>query len=367
MNTLRLLRLGVLGVLGCCAAAAVDRYLPAPTFCQTGSGCEAVRQGQFGAALGALLPALGLVAYSFIYWGSMRPGALRRAALLLATAGGLGGGSLLLFQWLGVGVFCPLCVVTDGLAVLTGLVGVLALRKATQGVAAPTTWPLPAWGALYAFALLAPPAVALSKPSPLPEYVRRLHVPGKINVVEVSDFQCPHCRRLHGPLSDVIAPHGDRVHFVRLPYPLPGHRHGRGAALMYLCAQQLGRGEAAADALFRADLAKMGPEQLARTVGIPPQALATCLADPETTAGLESAMKAVAQGGFRGLPTVYIGHQTLLGYDHSAGKAPYEAAIAGVAEGKGTTYAPWPWLALGAVMLWLVTASARTARRQRTA
>lgn len=370
MNTLRWLRLSVLCVLACSAAAAVDRYLAAATFCDVGSSCERVQQGQVGQLLAAALPAVGLVLYGVVFWGSLRDH-WRRVALWLSVLGGVGGAGLLLYQWLYVGALCRLCVGADGFALVSAALGTLSLwrlqRSAGNGAPGPTAWPVPAWGALFTFAVLGPPAYAVSRPAPVPAFVQALQVPGKATVVEVSDFQCPHCRQLHASLKQAIATVADQVHFVRVPYPLPGHSYARGAALIYLCARAQGLGEAAAHLLFTTDLSQITAASAAASLGLPSKALQACVAAPHTEAELQRGIERVQQASVKGLPTVYIGDEALLGFDSAAGATPYKDAVGRVTAGAQSTYAPWPWLALGALMLALVSMSSRTKARRKPA
>jgi protein-disulfide isomerase len=69
-----------------------------------------------------------------------------------------------------------------------------------------------------------------------------------------SDFQCPHCARLHfGALKEAL---GDcvasgRVRIVYRDYPLPQHQFARKAAQYADAAARIGRYERICDALFR--------------------------------------------------------------------------------------------------------------------
>ena len=45
----------------------------------------------------------------------------------------------------------------------------------------------------------------------------------KVSIVEVSDFQCPHCRRAEGTMKEVMKTYGDRVKLVWRHFPLAIH------------------------------------------------------------------------------------------------------------------------------------------------
>src|SRR6185503_6117111 len=87
--------------------------------------------------------------------------------------------------------------------------------------------------------------------------VRAVYEPGKINVVEFADFECPYCRALHPVLKRVIQDYpADRVHFVRKHVPLEMHELARPAARAAVCTEEQGKGEAMADALVQAELSE---------------------------------------------------------------------------------------------------------------
>lgn len=69
-----------------------------------------------------------------------------------------------------------------------------------------------------------------------------------------SDFQCPHCARLHfgaikEALGDCVA--SGKVRIVYHDYPLSQHPYARKAALYADAAARIGRYERICDALFR--------------------------------------------------------------------------------------------------------------------
>jgi protein-disulfide isomerase len=69
-----------------------------------------------------------------------------------------------------------------------------------------------------------------------------------------SDFECPHCARLHfgalkEALNDCVA--SGKVHIIYRDYPLPQHQYARKAAQFAGAAARIGRYERICDALFR--------------------------------------------------------------------------------------------------------------------
>jgi protein-disulfide isomerase len=209
----------------------------------------------------------------------------------------------------------------------------------------------------------APLAYARARPNVTPAYVAELARAGKINVVEFSDFECPHCRAMHPVLTRALAPHGDRVHFVRKVYPLPGHAHGQAAARAYMCAQEQGRGEPMADALFAAaDVSAPACSRHAARIGLDLARFEGCTRDPATQQQLMRQIDSIRRSGMRGLPTVWIGDEVIEGFDPDAGAAPYSAALERAGRGQRTRSAARPWLVLAALV---AAALLPAVRRQR--
>jgi protein-disulfide isomerase len=103
-----------------------------------------------------------------------------------------------------------------------------------------------------------------------------------VTIVEFVDFQCPHCRRLHDELSDVLSSHGDRVRVVRKHVPLPNHAMADGA--------------------------------VARTLGLDMDAYRSCVTSPAVAERIEWDLAAAKDAGVRGLPTFFIGNERFEGY-----------------------------------------------------
>ncbi len=360
------LRLCCLVALACSSAAAIERYGAVHAFCAQGSGCDAVQRSGLGQSLGVALPALGLLGFALVLAATLaqRPSA-RLFAVAAAISSGVAGATLLLLQGLVIGAFCRVCVGADAAALGAGLFALPLLRGRER-------WPAPRagsralWGAALLLAAGIPAAFARATPAPpLPAYVRAASVAGKLNVVEVSDFECPYCRAMHPALMRALAPYRDRVNFVRITFPLPLHRHAREAAHAYLCAQDQGHGEAMADRLFAApDLSAPATQRYAAALGLDAAAFARCLGDPATDARIERQMAAVRRAGFRGLPLVFIGTRSLLGFDASRGSQPYADALA-QADNRAGAPSRWaPWALLAALEALLVVPALRARARE---
>jgi protein-disulfide isomerase len=94
---------------------------------------------------------------------------------------------------------------------------------------------------------------AIEEPEPpVPEQVKAYWVDGALTMVEVTDFDCPHCRRAE-PLIGAFRREHPELRFVRLAAPMPAHAHARPAARAFLAAQAQGAGEDMAALLLTAE------------------------------------------------------------------------------------------------------------------
>jgi uncharacterized membrane protein/predicted DsbA family dithiol-disulfide isomerase len=349
------LRVLCLGALAFSSAALVDGAR-GHAFCAHGSGCDAVRQSALGQLLGPQLPWLGVLGFSAVLLASLfGRSAWQRMVLAFAVTAGLAGLALLALQLFAIGALCPLCLGADLAAMAAGGVGLALLRRRDLRPPEHTRDTRLAWLAALFFALAAPWLWARARPEPAPAFVRALQVPGVVTVVELSDFECPYCRALHPVLDELLARHGRRVRLVRMSIPLPGHPHARDAARAYYCAQAQGRGDAMADVLFSSSQLQAAEIAVyARSIGLAPARFAQCVADPAIDRRIDGDIAKVTAAGFDGLPSVWIGQTRILGFDRSAGEAPYAAALERALHGPGPwQHAPWLVLALAAlVMCW---------------
>ncbi len=329
VRALLLLRAAVLVALLGSAALTIDYLSPVPSFCGASSGCGTVQHSGWG-YLGAAripLPALGVVGFTVVLTLSLLPGRRRYAAAPVALAGGVAALGLLIVQWFVVKAFCALCVGVD-----------LAALVAAGAAAAFLFWPAPAsggepagpmsegvlpeplhdgaWIALGVLAVVTPLLWPSLRPAPdVPREIAAYYQPGKVNVVEFVDFECPFCRLYHPELKKVAAEFVGQVNLVRLDLPLAMHPNARGAARAHLCAVAEGREEQMADALFAAeDLTEPGLLRAGKVAGLDPQALERCMKEPaiDRKAGEAEALL-TRLGMLEGLPTTFIGSRMFVG------------------------------------------------------
>jgi len=299
------------------AALLVDYVSRTPTFCGVGSGCALVRSSGYGyfSAFGLNLPmpVFGMLAFALLLGCTLTRG-LVRFVPWIAALGGLLGLGLFGLQWFAIGHLCSLCVSVDALSVVAALCGILYLRG-QQAESEEFGLRRGAWPLLAVLALLAPLAWPQLRPSaPVPAGVHKLYLPGKINVVEFADYECPYCRLLHPVLQAVIDSYPGKVNFQRLNLPLKSHEFAQGAARAQVCAREQGKGDALADRLFSADdLQPAKNRELAKELGVELAAYDRCISSGAADKIIEAESKILLDDGLQGLPTTYVGAKTLLG------------------------------------------------------
>lgn len=313
---LALVRIAALVALAASTALLSDYVAGTPSFCSAASGCGIVRQSEYSHVTLSNghfvpLPAFGVAGFALLFGATFLS---RMLTMVAACVGGLAALWLLWIQATVVQHFCWLCVTADGSALLAAAAS-LGLRGSVwedELRARLRAW---AWWALGALAVVAPLAWPLVKLSPpVPPAVLSFYQPGKINVVEFADFECPACRRFSEILKEALAPYGDRVHFVRLNKPLDMHPYARDAARAYVCGQLQQRGEPMAEALFASpELTPAAIEKLAQAVGLDTKQFAACLVEPSTNSRVDHEAGLLVPPELEGLPTTYIGGKRLLG------------------------------------------------------
>jgi protein-disulfide isomerase len=138
-----------------------------------------------------------------------------------------------------------------------------------------------------------------------------------VTVYEMSDFQCPYCRRF----AEETFPELDRryiqtgkVRWVFINFPLTSvHRHAAPAAELALCAAKQGAFWRVHDLLFQyqqtwAPLKEAGPffMSLGDSAGLSKDALLVCLDTPETRKDLQAEAEGAERAGATRTPTFYV-------------------------------------------------------------
>lgn len=323
------------------SALAVDYYFNANTFCNPGASCEIVAKSEFGQKYGIFLPTLGLVAYSFFFLTSFFFAKTKRRvfgmslstfwaplAMICCAVGAL---LFVVVQAMEIHAFCYLCMGIDTAALLMVIPAILLfLNRREESDAGYASFLHPVlWLGLYVLAAVGPLTWGTFQPqavqSKAPDYIQSFHKAGKINVVEISSFDCPHCRELHPLFSKLLAEYGDKIEFTRLTIPL-GQR--KEACIAYYCAELQKKQNAFAECMFE-DPRKDAQSLLnhAKDCSIEENSFMACLNDPKSLAIVEEQLKKIQSTGFKGAPTVWIEDTEIIGFDASKGMTPYRNAI----------------------------------------
>jgi protein-disulfide isomerase len=171
-------------------------------------------------------------------------------------------------------------------------------------------------GIALAIQLIAIPVGAQTKAAPL-ETRSKGSPKAPVTVYEMSDFQCPYCRRF----AQETFPGLERgyittgkVRWVFINFPLTDiHPHAAAAAQLALCAAKQNGFWRVHDLLFQhqdtwAPLKEAGPffVSLADSAGLSKPALVTCLEAPETLQAVQADAEGAARSGAGSTPTFYI-------------------------------------------------------------
>jgi predicted DsbA family dithiol-disulfide isomerase len=272
----------------------------------------------FSSLFGVPTPVFGLVAFVTIAALACLRGAWARRVLVgVAAVGALVAVLLLTVQAL-AGVWCKFCVVADVSA--CALFGVAVWRLLAGWDPPEARLPRAALALTIAPALVFPIGIGSLKKPILPEPIARelAQTPnGAVTVIDFADFECPFCRMTHAILSPLLAEHRDKVRVVRKNVPLPMHPHAFDAARAACCGEQMGKGEAMADALFSAPVEELTPEgcaKVAASLGLDEGAFRECTKSPATDARIHADQATFKASQGHGLPTLWIGDEKIEGY-----------------------------------------------------
>lgn len=316
--------------LGASLSSAVDYFAPEPAFCGD-TGCASVKSSAFSSVLGVPTPLVGVAFFSLAivlsFSARALPAWMSVARRPIALAGGLVGVGLILVQAFAVQAWCKLCLVADFAGIVHAAVvlagaGRVSVSAWSAGPVAPATAAVVGVLALWTKAPAEPPI-----PDGVPDVVAKEQAthPARegvteVTVVEFVDFECPFCRemqaRLHAAMEQV--PHQVRV--VRKMAPLPQHAGAMPAALAWCCAEEQGRGDEMANALFSAppeDLTPEGCQRLAECIGLDMERYTRSFEDPSTKARIAADMSDAREAGVHKLPTIFVGETRVTGASRS--------------------------------------------------
>jgi uncharacterized membrane protein/predicted DsbA family dithiol-disulfide isomerase len=321
-------------------------------FCGAGGGCAKVRGSAFSHIGPVKLPAIGIGAFSGLLalavWASRK----RHYKVLAIQTGlaALGAITLIALMVFKIGAVCKWCMVVDVSAILSfGLALAIYRREPVdvESVGMRSMWAVAAVTAIAVPFLwnYSVSATVVSLPKPIAKY----QVEGKVNVIMFTDFQCPHCRRLHEVIEELRPTLGDRLHIVRMMMPMHFHPGAKPAALAYMCMPE-DKLEAAAERFYTARVAELTPSgviEIAGQIGLNPNQFALCMADPETQTRLAHHQTIFRNADLGGVPASYVNAELVKGADPIAMKSALNRAQGG--DGGGSDVI-WMFLFIGLVV-----------------
>lgn len=136
-----------------------------------------------------------------------------------------------------------------------------------------------------------------------------------ITIVEVSDYQCPFCKRfVENTLPELKKAYIDtgKVRLVFKDLPLGFHKHARKAAQAAQCAGDQGKFWPMHDRLFAQQKRleeKFLPEH-AKEIGLNPEQFTTCLNSKRHLAKIDADAAEAQKAGLTGTPSFVIGKTT---------------------------------------------------------
>jgi protein-disulfide isomerase len=163
----------------------------------------------------------------------------------------------------------------------------------------------------------AAPAGGSKKVIPAAFNVRRGPKPAKVTIVQISDFQCPFCKRVEPTLKQVEDKYGKDVAVVWMNQPLPFHDKAMDAATAFQAAARQGADKAWKlhgkmfennTALARADIEKYAGE-----VGLNVAKLKKDWDDPKIKEEVTKDQAVANSLGATGTPTFFINGRELVG------------------------------------------------------
>jgi protein-disulfide isomerase len=144
-------------------------------------------------------------------------------------------------------------------------------------------------------------------------------------MVEISDFQCPYCKRWHEESYATIKREyvdTGRIRFAYLNLPLPNHKHAFHASSVAMCAGLQGRFWPLHDALFatqdawyRADSATAAAQfdSLAARAGANAAEVRRCVNAGTVAPLVRADYERAVQSGVSSTPTFFIGSRVIQG------------------------------------------------------
>jgi len=135
-------------------------------------------------------------------------------------------------------------------------------------------------------------------------------VPGaRIQIVVLTDFECPVCRGMHGILEEILSESPGDIQVSYAAYPLSYHRFARPAAMAAACAEAQGGFSSWASTVFshQDSLGLLSWESLAVDAQLfDARGVAECATAPGTNEWIEAGLDVGVKLGVWGVPHVLM-------------------------------------------------------------
>ncbi len=168
----------------------------------------------------------------------------------------------------------------------------------------------------------APAAAQPSRPNPSAVYAVPVgDSPAKgpadawVTIVEVSEFQCPFCKRVGPTLKQIQDTYGDDVRIVFKHNPLSFHQNAKPAAKAAECAREQGKFWEMHDIMFENQRELGGPklEEYAQQSGVTMDTWKACFSSTKYEDRINQDQRVANQFGARGTPGFFINGRFLSG------------------------------------------------------
>lgn len=136
-----------------------------------------------------------------------------------------------------------------------------------------------------------------------------------VTIIEVSDFQCPFCKRVNDTMKQIEEKYGNDVRLVFKHNPLPFHNRAMPAANASMCAHEQGKFWPMHDQLFANNQALEDAqiEGYAKQIGLDLNRFKSCFTENKFKAQIQGDQMKATQLGARGTPAFFINGRFLSG------------------------------------------------------
>jgi len=142
-------------------------------------------------------------------------------------------------------------------------------------------------------------------------------------IIEISDFECPFCRKANAAISEAIKDYPKDVRLIFKHFPLdnkcnpmvprPFHQSACDAAKATICAGKKGFFWPFSDLLMKGSIDKPSLFEYARSFGLSDQDFSSCLSSHETEEIISKDVKDCASLGIDGVPVFLINGRKTVG------------------------------------------------------